>query len=402
MKKLGIYVHIPFCHSKCSYCDFYSLVDSKEDDHAQYVDYVVSEIKRYAKSSINSIVLRAESLLPEKISEKNDETESQISKGYIVDSIFIGGGTPTVISPHFIVKIVETIKQEFTVCDDVEITIESNPKTLTKDRLQAYRESGINRLSMGVQSMSDPMLLSIGRIHTKRDVLDSFQMARESGFKNINVDLIFSLPNQTVEDWENTLAEVFSLNPEHISFYSLQIEEGTPLYEKVKAGDIIPLSDNHDRKMYYLARDMLLQNGYNCYEISNSKKEKFECRHNLKYWSMADYIGIGSGASSFVSGKRFSYQYKFNFSELPYREFNENTISENISEFVFTGLRKTDGISKRDFKSKFNVDFWKAFQDARKNSAWMIEEKYLIECDDRIYLSSKGIDISNRIMAEFV
>ncbi len=432
MKKLGIYIHIPFCLSKCFYCDFYSLTNGNAEEHIRYVDSLVLEIQKIAKNPSSDtppcdtpIYSKTESVIDAETKGDNNIHiifDDAMNKEYIVDSIFIGGGTPSILDSSLIANIVETVKNQFIVTPDAEITIESNPKTLTRKKLQDYRNFGINRLSIGVQSMSDSLLKAIGRSHNKKDILESFAIARECGFDNINVDLIFGLPGQTVSDWEDTLEEAISLSPEHISFYSLQIEEETPIYNMIKEGIMKQASDIVDRKMYSIARKKLHQNNYECYEISNASKIKnglqskkdllinandipkysYKCRHNLKYWNMDDYLGVGSGASSFINNKRFSYQNSLEFATLDFREYNENTVEETMSEYVFTGLRKSDGISILDFKSRFDVDFWDAFNEIREISSWIFDDFYIIEENDRLYLSKKGIDISNRIMSEFV
>lgn len=313
---------------------------------------------------------------------------------YQVDTIFIGGGTPSILDPNHIVKVLDCVREHFDVAEDAEITIESNPKTLTREKLLAYRSAGINRLSIGLQSFDEGCLKTLGRVHTAQDFLDNFYLARECGFDNINIDLMFAIPGHTMEIWEDTLAQAIGLNPEHVSFYSLQIEEETPFYDMFIKGEIDQIPDEVDRQMYHLAIRRLKQAGYEHYEISNCAKPGRQCRHNLKYWSMEDYLGIGSGASSYMEGIRFA--------ESPLMEFHENDFEDETAEFVFTGLRKTCGISLVEFENRFGKGFWQVFGDRRAELEEYFERKQLIEEKDILRLSDKGFDISNQIMAVFV
>lgn len=366
-KKLGIYLHIPFCLSKCLYCGFYSRAGTSPAEREAYIDALLADICEYAKT---------------------------YGDDYTVDTVFIGGGTPSVLTAEQTERILAAVFAGFQVEPDAEITIESNPKTLTRDKLTAYRRMGINRLSVGLQSFDPQCLQTLGRVHTPEDFLENFWTARDCGFDNINVDLMFAVPGHTMAVWTDTLENVIRLSPEHISFYSLQIEEGTPFYDLFTAGKIEEIPDETDRQMYHRAVRMLTDAGYTHYEISNCAKPGFACRHNLKYWSMDDYLGIGSGASSYMQGIRFA--------EAPVMEFHQNTFADEVSEFVFTGLRKTCGISFAEFEARYGRKFWDVFADRRQELSEFLQAGQLIETEEGLRLSLHGIDISNAIMAVFV
>jgi len=367
MKKLGIYIHIPFCLAKCKYCGFYSHDGASPEEQAEYVESLLNDIDEYGR------VYGTE---------------------YIVDTIFIGGGTPSILPSPYIGEILDRIRANFRVEPDAEISMESNPKTLTYENLLEYRKAGVNRLSIGVQSLDDDCLKALGRVHTAADFRRNFIMAREAGFDNINMDLMFAIPGHTLETWEETLDEAIALGPEHISFYSLQIEEDTPFYEMYRQGEFDQVPDDIDREMYHMAIAKLKAAGYEHYEISNACKPGRECKHNLKYWSMEDYLGIGDSASSYMKGIRFA--------EAPLMEYHENTFDDEVSEFVFTGLRKTRGIRFDDFESRYGREFWDVFGDRRAELAPYFEAGQLVETEEGLHLSEEGFDISNAIMAIFV
>lgn len=371
MKKLGMYIHIPFCISRCRYCGFYSnaMEDTAGSREAQtkYVQWLIGQIR-----------------------ERGEEYRKQ----YLIDTVFIGGGTPTILQPSAIEAIMGAIRESFAVESDAEITIEGNPKTLTPRNLKRYRDTGINRLSIGAQSFDDGILEKLGRAHNSADFMESYSMARKCGFDNINIDIMFAIPGQTMEQWMDTLKKTIDLAPDHISFYSLQIEEDTPFYEDYLEGRLMPVDDVMDREMYHNAIAALKAAGYEHYEISNAAKDGKQCRHNLKYWSFEDYLGIGDSASSFVGGIRFT--------EKPREEYHENDFDDDTGEFMFTGLRKTCGISKEDFSNRFGRDFWDVFGERRKRLQEFFDSGALIEEGDTVRLSEDGIDISNQIMAMFV
>ena len=367
MNKLGVYIHIPFCISKCRYCGFYSHEGASDAEKAAYVESLIDDMKEYGRI---------------------------YGRAYEVDTVFIGGGTPSILPSAAMEELLGCLRASFQLKAGAEITIEANPKTLTEEKLRAYRRAGINRLSIGLQSFNDRCLKNLGRAHTAADFLDNFYLARDCGFDNINMDLMFAIPGHSMEIWEDTLRKTIMLSPEHVSFYSLQIEEGTPFYDMFLAGEIEQIPDETDREMYHRAIMLLKQAGYDHYEISNCALQGRQCRHNLKYWSMEDYLGIGSGASSFVDGVRFT--------EAPLMEFRENSLADTAGEFVFTGLRKSGGIRFDDFKRLTGQEFWDVFADRKGELAPFFASGQLVDTGEGLRLSERGIDISNVIMAIFV
>lgn len=391
MKRLGLYVHIPFCSQKCSYCDFLSFEGqgNSPEIHEEYIKSLIREIGINGKS---------------------------YREDYRIDSIFFGGGTPSLIQEALIADVLSAVKADFNVSDDAEITIESNPGTLNRQKLERYLAAGINRLSMGVQSLDEQCLIRLGRIHNRQDFLDNFRLAREVGFRNISVDLMFSIPGQDMEIWNDTLNDILQLAPEHISFYSLQIEEGTKFFRLFNEGELQENSDELDRGMYHEAIHLLKKRGYHHYEISNAAKPGLECRHNLKYWSMEDYLGVGLGSHSFVKGVRFSNTR--NLAEynrilaidnqtlaenaLPEVWRQPNTRQDMISEYLFTGLRKIDGISLSDFEERFGATLQEIYRDKWPDINRFIESKHLFMDENKLKFTEKGIDVSNTVLVEFV
>ena len=337
-RDLEIYIHIPFCIKKCAYCDFLSGPGNEE------------AIDRYVKALLDEI-------------RGISETDIPLSFFGDVTSVFFGGGTPSVLTGEQLKKIMDTLRTNFSVAADAEITIEANPGTVTKEKLSIYSEIGINRISFGLQSTNNEELKLLGRIHTYEEFLESYKMARECGFHNINVDLISAIPRQTVESWEQSLKEIVKLNPEHISAYSLIIEEGT-LFAKVygegtSKEEELPTEDE-ERLMYQRTEEILNDAGYHRYEISNYAKEGKECKHNLGYWERKDYLGLGLGASSLIDNVRFKntddMETYIRFASNPFqmREDEEKLSKEaQMEEFVFLGLRKMKGISIKEFEVTF-------------------------------------------------
>jgi len=384
-RQMGIYTHIPFCAKKCSYCDFLS-APADDDTIKAYVEAMILEIK----ASHSEIVIP-------------------------IPTIFFGGGTPSIIDPSYIERILEAIRGQFEVETDAEITIECNPGTVSLKKLLAYKDAGINRISFGLQSADNAELKSIGRIHTYEQFLNSYEMARRAGFDNINIDLIAALPNQTTASWENTVRKVIDLQPEHISAYSLILEEGTKLFsviemERKNGIDRIPCDDN-EREMYYLTNDMLEKAGYIHYEISNYSMPGYECRHNLSYWAPDHYIGFGIGAASYVNDVRYKniediHEYikyvsqvdKVDLSKIQV-EVKQLTKENKMEEFMFLGLRRIDGISLKEFYKRFGVRYESVYGKITKK---FLAQELLIHKDDRIYLSPRGIDVSNSVMCEFL
>lgn len=375
--KLGLYIHIPFCARKCSYCDFISFEGCDDSLKSLYTKELIKEIKHYGFMYKNR---------------------------FEIDTIFFGGGTPSLLDESLISEILATIQNNFPIDQQAEITLEANPGTITAGKLKTYLTSGVNRLSFGVQSLDDGMLKKLGRIHNVEKFLQNYGNARESGFNNINIDLMFAIPGQTPEIWADTLNGAISLAPEHISFYSLQIEENTGFYDMLQKGEIQQVSDDIDRDMYHLAVKALEDAGYKHYEISNAAKEGYECRHNLKYWSMENYLGLGLGAHSFIDGLRFSMTEDMaeylNGQKMKWR--HRNSLGDNISEYIFTGMRKSGGISLVDFRKRFGKDIFDFYPQQKSAIAQYERDGLIVLQDDIMQFTVRGFDISNRILSEFV
>lgn len=391
-RNIGIYIHIPFCVSKCFYCDFISFPGVKEETKNIYVESLLKEI---------------------------DDKCRHFGNSYEVDSIFIGGGTPTVLESNLIFKILKKLNEKYRFSADIEITIESNPKTLSLPALKDYLSFGINRLSIGCQSFDDKMLALIGRSHTASDFYRSYEMAKNSGFENINFDIIAALPGETPEKLKRDLEKAVEIKPEHISLYTLQLEEGTVLYEKYLKKEIVPVDEIADRIMYHDSVDFLISKGYEHYEISNFSKPAKECRHNLKYWNLEEYIGLGCAAHSYIDNYRMSnisdldkyicginqsgeYKHKHKFEEIKngyIDQIHKNTISDNIKEYMITVLRKTEGFDRNDFKNRFDMDIDDVYKEDIKE---LIAEGFIQDKSGRISLTPKGIDVSNSVLCRFV
>ncbi len=381
-KNPGIYVHIPFCVKKCNYCAFLS---GASDEALR---------ERYVKALCEEIRIRARLM-------------SDHAHG-VFDTIFFGGGTPSLLSSDQVASIISELKANFNIDDEAEITLESNPATLSMESLRGYRQSGVNRLSMGVQSMNDEILKRLGRIHTAGDVIRDVQNARESGFDNINLDLMFAVPGSSLETTLIDIEAVTSLEPEHISFYSLQLEEGTAFFKEFDRGELKEVPDEIDRETYHAGAKILRDKGYEQYEISNFAKIGYESRHNLKYWEMAPYMGLGLGASSFIDNSRImnvcSFDEYFNLTGkglAPSAEVHENSEHDNVAEAVFTGLRKVEGIRYEDVLGSYEK-FWKYYSDVFEEAREYEREGKLVIGEEGMRLTDEGIDISNSIMALFV
>ena len=394
MKKLGIYIHIPFCMSKCNYCDFTSFAGYGMEAFVEYTKALKTEIKGYAEGS-------------QEIGGK-----IFITSDYIVDTIFLGGGTPSLFPLALLTEIVKSISDCFKLSEKLEFTIESNPKTLNSKSLSEYINLSINRLSMGAQSFDDNTLKFLGRAHDSSDIEKSFYIARDAGFNNINMDFIFGIPNQTMPSWEDTILKVKALNPEHLSIYNLKIEENTPFSQMIKDGKIVEIEDKLDRRMYRFALDALThkrrfdevpQDKYVKYEISNLSHKGFECRHNLKYWSMDEFLGLGLNAHSYINKTRSSnisnlQDYIKNAGSFKIWE-HKNDIEDEISEYIFTGMRKTKGISLNEFRTTFNIEIESKFGEEIKK---LTIEKLIISRNGFLSLTNKGINISNYVLSHFV
>ena len=372
-KKIGLYIHIPFCVSKCRYCDFLSM-PYDYDVREQYTMSLCKEIERFAK-------------------EYADE--------YVVNSVFFGGGTPSILEPELFEKIISTVRDNFKMNTDSEITIECNPGTVTYDKLGTYKENGVNRISFGLQSANDSELKALGRIHTFSDFIESYDNALKAGFNNINVDIMSALPSQGVEGYRNTLEKVLSLDIKHISAYSLIIEEGTPFFEMNEKGLLKLPSEEDERQMYYMTEELLAKNGFHRYEISNYARDGYECRHNKIYWERGEYVGFGLGAASLISDIRYSNtrdmkEYLEDFSSG--RENEILSLEDKMSEFMFLGLRMTKGIEISEFERQFKSDIYDIFGSEIKKH---VGNGLLVEKEGRLMLTGKGFDLSNYVFADF-
>jgi oxygen-independent coproporphyrinogen III oxidase len=376
-KNIGIYIHIPFCVSKCYYCDFNSYVD-KQELIPSYFNVLEHEISYYSGKL----------------------------QGYSVDSIFIGGGTPSSVDSFHIARVMECCHGSFNIDEKAEISIESNPGTLTCEKLSLYRGIGINRLSIGLQAWQNKHLKQLGRSHFREDFVENMELAGKAGFENINVDLIFAVPGQIMDDWIQTIAGVVELKPSHISCYSLKIEEGTVFGDMLEKGAINPADDELDRKMYWFAIDNLKWQGFEHYEISNFAKPGSRCAHNLKYWHAQEYLGLGAGAHSYLNGVRFENEY------LPEKyieavqakgcaagNMREIGKKETMNEYMMLGIRLIEGIKSDSFRHRFGEDMFAVYEEEIDR----LQKKGLIEAKaGSISLTAVGLDFANQVFMEFV
>ncbi|MBQ1682483.1 MAG: oxygen-independent coproporphyrinogen III oxidase [Agathobacter sp.] len=396
-KNLELYVHIPFCMKKCDYCDFLSF-SADERTQRDYVAALCKEIEYYGK---------------------------QIGHLYEVSTVFLGGGTPSWLDTEYMEAIMATLKKAFRIREDAEITVECNPGTVTLQKLVAYKNAGINRLSIGCQSADAQELKLLGRVHTFEQFLKTYELARTVGFQNINVDLISCLPHQTAEKFLKTLQTVSRLKPEHLSVYTLIIEEGTPFYERYKFDDVrqqagmqteeLPTEDEAYR-IYKMTQVYLTENGYEQYETSNYAKPGFACRHNIGYWRRENYLGLGLGAASLLENIRYSntrdlYQYLtdcYQITQNPDKAGYGNNLHESVSElsrkeqmeeFMFLGLRMPEGVYRSDFEKAFAMPMDVIYRDVIEE---LKEQELLISKEGRVTLTDKGRDLSNYCMAKFL
>ena len=373
---MELYLHMPFCVRKCAYCDFLSFPTDQETQNL-YTRRLREDIDAMGKKYGD---------IP-------------------VDTIFIGGGTPSVPDSALIVGIMEHVRKAFHVAEGAEISMEANPGTVTREKLTDYRRAGSNRLSFGLQSANDRELKLLGRIHTWAEFLESVHLARECGFTNINIDLMSALPGQTRESWKDTLKRVTDLNPEHISAYSLIIEDGTPFGEKYGSEEgrkLLPDEDS-EREMYHETKRFLRDCGYERYEISNYAKPGRACRHNIGYWTGLPYLGLGLGASSYMDGCRFAVNsdMKQYLEEKPgmFTDVEKLTKKDMEEEFFYVGLRMTAGVSLPEFERRFGVSAKDVYPGLME---MFVEEKAAVFQGDRFVLTDYGLDVSNYIMAQFL
>lgn len=374
-KEIGIYVHIPFCKRKCEYCDFISYSD-KNSKIEEYIEAVKKEIEL-------------------------QKIKSEIT------TIYIGGGTPSYIDSKYIKEIMTEIQKK-NVSKYTETTIEVNPGTVTLEKLKDYKDVGINRLSIGLQSAQDELLKQIGRIHNFEQFLETYRMAREVGFKNINVDLMLGLPNQRIKDLKESLEKIIELQPEHISVYSLIVEDGTPIANKLESGELELPDEDLERNMYWYVKNTLELNGYKHYEISNFAKQGYESKHNMNCWNQKEYIGIGIAAHSYRDITRYSNTENLGeyIRNVKNGKLERNRIIHEIQkeddtkkEYMLLGLRQIDGVKISKFKEKFGDNPIYLFRNELKK---LSDENLIIVDEDNIRLTNKGIDLANLVWTEFV
>lgn len=376
MHSIGVYIHIPFCVQKCVYCDFLSGPATRQRQQ-EYVDALLREIA----------------------------WESKHYTEYVIKTIFFGGGTPSILEAEEIAKILDCLRKHYRIDAKAEITLEMNPGTVDRKKLLKLKNSGINRLSIGLQSANNAELQMLGRIHTYEDFLQTYCQAKEIGFANINIDLMSALPDQHMKSWIRTLEKVVALQPEHISAYSLIIEAGTQLYNNRDAWGSVP-DEDEDRQMYQETKRILAEHGYHRYEISNYAKEGMECRHNICYWDRTSYLGFGLGAASFFDGCRYCNERNFSrylhLTERGEQVFGECTrlsIKDGMEEFMFLGLRMTCGVSEDEFLRQFGVGLFDVYGEVIKKHVSL----GLLKVEGgRVSLTDRGIDVSNSVFCDFL
>ena len=373
MKEISLYIHIPFCKQRCFYCDFPTFA-GKERFREDYIEALVKEI------------------------------EDKCSN-YLIKTIFIGGGTPSYLEENELEKLLIAVSK-LNLSDKLEYSMECNPGTVNEEKLKVMKKYWINRISFGLQSCNDQLLKKIGRIHTFEEFLENYNLARKIGFNNINVDLMYGLPNLTIQDWKNTLEKICELNPEHISAYSLIIEEGTAFYKLYEKDKLDLPNEDDERVMDKLTKDILKANGYHQYEISNFALNGKECEHNKVYWSLDEYIGVGSASSSYIDGYRLvntsdinDYIKKINDNVSVVIDKYENSSEDEIEEFVFMGLRMVSGIDLLKFNKKFGVDINSIYKKVIEKN---IKDGLLVVEKNKMFLTAKGMELSNSVMSDFI
>lgn len=373
MKEISLYIHIPFCKQRCFYCDFPTFA-GKERFREEYIEALVKEIE-------------------EKCSN------------YLIKTIFIGGGTPSYLEERELKKLLIKVSK-LNLSENLEYSIECNPGTINEEKLKIMKNYGVNRISFGLQSCDDELLKKIGRIHTFEEFLDNYHLARKIGFNNINIDLMYGLPNLSIENWKNTLEKICDLKPEHISAYSLIIEEGTAFYSLYEKDKLKLPNEEEERIMDKLTKEILNFNGYHQYEISNFALEGKECEHNKVYWSLDEYIGVGSSSSSYINGYRIvniasinDYIKKINNNESVIAEKYKNSIEDEMEEFIFMGLRMVSGISLLKFKRRFGVDIYSIYNKVIEKN---IKDGLLVVEENKMFLTAKGMELSNSVMSDFI
>ncbi|MEN6348525.1 MAG: radical SAM family heme chaperone HemW [Syntrophomonas sp.] len=375
----GIYIHIPFCLRKCAYCDFFSLPNASPELYERYTNAVVAEIER----------------------------RSRDLHGPRVSTIYFGGGTPSLLNGKQIKNITQAVKKHFMVLNDAEISLEANPATLDASLLNALSDAGINRLSLGVQSFCDDELKILGRIHGRREVMDTIAILHKEGWNNFNVDLIYGIPGQTIERWKENLWSAVESGAMHISAYLLQPGYSTPMAREIEKGGLQMLDEDDESLMYYTAVDCLPEKGFEQYEISNFCRRGFACRHNLTYWQAGHYIGIGAGAVSFIGSSRYINQPRLeeymdcleNGKQWPVEELERMSSLQLLSDAIITGLRMCPGINMEEISSRFGLDMEHEFAPALKTG---IDEKLLKLENGQLSLTKRGYFLSNRVLCQFI
>ena len=374
---VGLYIHIPFCRQKCLYCDFPSWA-GKEGQMQGYVDALTKEIRKRG----------------------TEYTDQQVV------SVFFGGGTPTTLTIPMLEQLMQAVFENWNIAEDAEITTEANPGMLDGEMAAALKKMGFNRLSMGVQAWQNRLLKELGRIHTIEVFRENFKAVREAGFTNINTDLMFALPNQTMEDWQETVKNIVAMNPEHISAYSLIIEEGTPFYDRYEKGELKPAEEELDREMYHWAVDYLAEHGYEQYEISNFAKKGRQSRHNRIYWQAEEYLGMGLGSHSYMNGERFHNIYDLQEYiradgdvSLLKEDIERITEEDALAEFMFLGLRLAEGVSFAGFEERFGQGMKNIYGSQIEE---LVKDGLLEEDGIGIRLTKRGVDISNYVFEKFL
>ncbi len=398
-KRLGLYIHIPFCVHKCPYCDFCSTHFHDKELRARYIKALCKEIAYYGP---------------------------RYSKAIAVESVYFGGGTPSLLEIDELQQIMNQLHESFRILVKAEITIESNPATLDTKKLKAYRKMGIKRLSIGAQSFDNSVLATLGRIHDVDDVRAVYKAAAKAGFRNINLDLMFGVPGQTFASWVDTVRTALFIQPQHISLYSLEFMEDTWFWKWREEGKMIETSPEDDRLMYEYALKMMEEKGYMQYEISNVARQKRAiCKHNLRYWELREYLGFGASAHSFMRNVRYSnvdivedYIHALERQDIEQDLFigttnaygtnaidfyYKNSYRDNVSEYIFTGLRKNEGIKFANFRQRFDKELWELYDEqCHREFSEFVRDGFAMEDEKGIRLTVKGMNISNRIMSLFV
>lgn len=377
MKDLGLYIHIPFCERKCFYCDFTSFPE-KGDEISRYIDYLIKELSLY-KDKINS--------------------------GFSISSIFIGGGTPSSIDDDYIEQILSYAFNNYNIKENMEVSIEVNPGSLTLEKAKKYKNVGINRISMGLQSLNNELLKSIGRIHNSDDFYKSYEILKTVGFENINIDLMFGLPDQKLEDLLDTINKVIQLDITHISLYSLILEPETHLNKLYEEGRLNMPTEDEDREMYHKAVSLLKESGYGHYEVSNFSKSGFKCLQNMTYWKVNPYLGVGINSHSNMDNNRLSnvddfknYYYKLDRDQFPLNEIEFIPREMEIGEYIILGLRLIEGINKSEFRKRFDIDIEELYREQISKN---VNNGLLIEVGNTIRFTELGLDLSNQVELDF-